>query len=43
MRTRVPPLDRDRYLHDDLVAAHELIVSGALLGAVETAAGPLLA
>ncbi len=43
LRSRVPPLERDRYLHADLVQAHELIVSGALLEAVERAAGPLLA
>ena len=43
VRKRVPPLEQDRYLHDDLVAAHELIVSGELLRAVEAAAGPLLA
>jgi histidine ammonia-lyase len=43
VRTRVPPLEQDRYLHTDLVAAHELIVSGALVRAVEAAAGPLLA
>ena len=43
VRTRVPPLEQDRYLHADLVAAHELIVSGELVRAVEAAAGPLLA
>lgn len=41
VRRRVPPLEQDRYLHTDLVAAHELIVSGELLRAVEAAAGPL--
>ncbi len=41
VRKRVPPLEQDRYLHDDLVAAHELIVSGELLRAVEGAVGPL--
>ena len=41
LRARVPALDRDRYLHDDLEAAHQLIVSGALLRAVEEAVGPL--
>jgi histidine ammonia-lyase len=41
VRTRVKPLEHDRYLHDDLVAAHELIVSGDLVRAVEDAAGPL--
>jgi histidine ammonia-lyase len=43
VRTRVPKLEVDRYLHDDLVAAHELIVSGALLRAVEERVGPLSA
>lgn len=43
VRARVPPLEQDRYLHDDLVAAHELIVSGEFLRAVEAAVGPLLA
>jgi len=41
VRKRVPPLEKDRYLHDDLVAAHALIVSGELLRAVEGAVGPL--
>jgi histidine ammonia-lyase len=41
VRTRVPPLEQDRYLHPDLVAAHELIVSGELLRAVEGAVGAL--
>ncbi len=43
LRTRTPPLDRDRYLKDDIDAAHELILSGALLAAVEGAVGPLAA
>jgi histidine ammonia-lyase len=41
VRNRVPPLEQDRYLHTDLVAAYELIVSGELLAAVEAAVGPL--
>jgi histidine ammonia-lyase len=41
VRKRVPPLDKDRYLHADLAAACELIVSGELLRAVEDAVGPL--
>jgi histidine ammonia-lyase len=41
LRTRVPPLEGDRYLHDDLRAAREMLASGALVAAVETAAGPL--
>jgi histidine ammonia-lyase len=41
VRARVPPLEQDRYLHDDLVAAHELIVSGEFVRAVEAAVGPL--
>ncbi len=43
LRSRIPPLDRDRYLKDDIDVAHELILSGALLGAVEGAVGPLAA
>jgi len=43
VRKRVPPLEQDRYLHTDLVAAHELIVSGELVRAVEAAAGALQA
>jgi histidine ammonia-lyase len=43
VRRRVPPLLEDRYLHADLVAAHELIVSGELVQAVEASVGPLLA
>ena len=43
VRSRIAPLERDRFLHDDLVVAHELIVSGALLAAAEAAAGSLLA
>jgi len=43
VRRRVPRLEVDRYLHDDLVAAHELIVSGELLRAVEERVGPLSA
>jgi len=41
VRRRVRPLDQDRFLHDDLVTACDLIVSGALVGAVEAAVGPL--
>jgi len=41
VRARVPPLEKDRFLHADLEAAHELIVSGELVRAVETAVGPL--
>jgi histidine ammonia-lyase len=41
LRTRVAPLDRDRFLHDDLVAARDLLASGALVAAVEQAAGAL--
>ncbi len=41
LRSRVAPLDRDRFLHDDIEAAHDLIVSGELLRAVEAAIGPL--
>lgn len=41
LRTRVKPLGRDRFLHPDLAAARELLASGALVAAVENAAGPL--
>ena len=41
LRSRVAPLDRDRFLHDDIEAARDLIVSGALLAAVEPETGPL--
>jgi len=41
LRTRVAPLVADRYLHPDLVAATELVASGALVKAVEAAVGPL--
>ncbi|MBI5363941.1 MAG: histidine ammonia-lyase [Planctomycetes bacterium] len=41
LRTRVKPLGRDRFLHPDLEAARELLASGALVAAVEKAAGPL--
>jgi histidine ammonia-lyase len=41
VRQRVRPLEKDRYLHDDLVTANELIVSGDLVRAVEAAVGPL--
>lgn len=41
LRTKVARLDRDRYLHTDIASAHELLASGALVAAVERAAGPL--
>jgi histidine ammonia-lyase len=41
VRTRVPPLERDRFLHADLVATTEMVTSGALVRAVEAAAGAL--
>jgi histidine ammonia-lyase len=41
VRTRVPPLERDRFLHADLVATTEMVTSGALVRAVEAAAGEL--
>jgi histidine ammonia-lyase len=37
LRTRVPPLEDDRYVHADMVAAHELIHSGELVAAVDAA------
>jgi histidine ammonia-lyase len=43
LRTRVKPLARDRYLHTDIEAARDLLASGALVAAVEEAAGALLA
>mgnify|MGYP001232480805 CR=1 FL=1 len=41
VRVRVPPMEEDRYLHADLMAAEQLIVSGELVRAVEAAAGAL--
>lgn len=41
LRTRVKALKGDRYLKPDLDAAEELIASGELVAAVETAVGPL--
>ncbi len=41
LRTRVPKLDQDRYLHVDMAAARELLRSGALVAAVERAVGSL--
>jgi histidine ammonia-lyase len=41
VRVHVPPLEKDRYLHADLLAAHALIVGGELVRAVEAAVGPL--
>jgi histidine ammonia-lyase len=43
LRERVPVMKRDRYLKPDLDAAEDLVVSGALVRAVEEAAGRLLA
>ncbi|MFN0008132.1 MAG: histidine ammonia-lyase [Planctomycetota bacterium] len=43
LRTKVEPLGRDRYLHTDIQAALEMLRSGALVAAVEKAAGPLAA
>lgn len=41
LRSRVAPLSRDRFLKDDIEAARELLQSGALVLAVEAAAGEL--
>lgn len=41
-RAVIEPLKEDRYLEPDLRAARECIASGALVGAVEEAVGPLL-
>ncbi len=43
LREHVPPLDRDRYLADDIEAARELVASGRLVAAVEAALGARLA
>ena len=43
VRKVVKPLGDDRYMHPDLVAATELVASGALVAAVEKATGELLA
>lgn len=43
LRTRVEPLDEDRYLADDIEAARELLAGGHLAEAVEGAIGPLQA
>jgi histidine ammonia-lyase len=43
LRTKVRPLGRDRFLKDDIEAARELLRSGALVAAVEQAAGALQA
>jgi len=41
IRSRVAPLDEDRILHHDMDAVRELIESGAIVEAVESAVGPL--
>jgi histidine ammonia-lyase len=41
LRTRVPALEQDRYLADDIREACRLLRSGELVRAVEAAAGPL--
>jgi histidine ammonia-lyase len=41
LRTRVPKLERDRFLHDDVRAAREMLADGSLVAAVERAVGPL--
>ncbi|RME10889.1 MAG: histidine ammonia-lyase, partial [Ardenticatenia bacterium] len=41
LRTRIPPLDRDRIMTPDIEAAREMIVSGALRRAVEAVVGAL--
>jgi histidine ammonia-lyase len=42
VRSRVPALESDRYLHDDIAAACELVRSGAVVRAVERAIGRAL-
>jgi len=41
LREQVTIMEEDRYLHDDIERATELVTSGALVAAVEAAAGPL--
>ena len=41
VRARIPPLDGDRYLKNDLDAARALVVDGVVLAAAESAVGPL--
>ena len=41
VRSRISPLDADRFLKTDLDAALELVTSGTLLSAVENTLGPL--
>jgi histidine ammonia-lyase len=41
VRARVPFLDRDRDLSEDIAAAEDVLRSGALVEAAESAAGPL--
>mgnify|MGYP000865331721 CR=1 FL=1 len=41
LRTKVKPLARDRFMHPDIAAAKTLLDSGALVAAVEQAAGEL--
>jgi histidine ammonia-lyase len=39
VRTRIPALDADRFLHADLVVARELVAEGELVAAAEAAIG----
>jgi len=41
LRSRVAPLEEDRYLHPDLEAGRDLVASGTLVRAVEAAVGAL--
>lgn len=41
VRARVPRLDKDRVLHDELVLAAELVRTGVLVEAAEAVVGPL--
>ena len=41
VRARIPHLDTDRFLHDDLAAALALVEAGAVLASVEAAIGRL--
>jgi histidine ammonia-lyase len=41
LRTRIAKLERDRFVHTDLLAARDMLAAGSLVAAVERAVGPL--
>ncbi|MBI3977601.1 MAG: histidine ammonia-lyase [Chloroflexi bacterium] len=41
IRRRIPPVGEDRWMHDDMVAAEQLVATGEVLGAAQAAVGPL--